>query len=184
MILKDLEIDKAWTLFLDRDGVINKRLIGDYIKTWDQFEFIPGVPEAMKIFGSLFGKIIVVTNQQGVGKNMMTEEDLLAIHAKMNEAITDAGGRVDKVYFSPHLENEGSFLRKPGIGMALKARRDFPGIILKKSVMVGDSKSDMIFGHRCNMKTVFIAGDKMVLRQNHKIIDFSFPNLLSFAQTL
>jgi D-glycero-D-manno-heptose 1,7-bisphosphate phosphatase len=184
MIFKDLGIDKTWTLFLDRDGVINKRIIGGYIKTWDQFEFIPGVPESMRIFGSLFGTVIVVTNQQGVGKNLMTEDDLLEIHGRMNEEIAAAGGRVDKVYFSPHLETDGSFLRKPGIGMALKARRDFPGITMKKSIMAGDSKSDMIFGHRCNMKTVFIAGDKMVLRQNHKIIDFSFPNLLSFAQAL
>jgi D-glycero-D-manno-heptose 1,7-bisphosphate phosphatase len=115
MIFKDLGIDKTWTLFLDRDGVINKRIIGGYIKTWDQFEFIPGVPESMRIFGSLFGTVIVVTNQQGVGKNLMTEDDLLEIHGRMNEEIAAAGGRVDKVYFSPHLETDGSFLRKPGV---------------------------------------------------------------------
>ena len=177
-------IDSGWTLFLDRDGVINRRIAGDYVKTWEQFEFIPGVKESLKILASVFGKILIVTNQQGIGKRLMTGEDLEKIHAKMVEAVSRAGGRIDGVYFSPHLEEEGSFLRKPAIGMALQARRDFPGINLRKSVMAGDSKSDMVFGHRCGMKTVFIAGDPTILKEHHRIIDFSFPDLFTFAEAL
>jgi histidinol-phosphate phosphatase family protein len=184
MILRDLGIDGTWTLFLDRDGVINRRLAGDYVKNWDQFEFLPGVPDAMKVFAGMFGKIIVVTNQQGIGKNLMTEEGLQEIHRRMVKEVEDAGGRIDRVYFSPHLEKEGSFLRKPEIGMALKAKRDFPVIRMKRSVMAGDSVSDMLFGHRCRMKTVFIGEDRTLLSQHHRIIDFSYADLLTFAQAL
>jgi len=184
MTLTDLKIDKSWTLFLDRDGVINKRLVGDYIKTWEQFEFLPGVSEAFRIFSGIFGRIVIVSNQQGIGKNIMSPADLETIHAKMVAVIEGNGGRIDKIYFSPHLETEGSFLRKPNIGMALKARKDFPEIRMKKSIMAGDSVSDMVFGHRCNMTTVFISGDVKETSHGHKVIDFIYPDLISFAKEL
>jgi len=67
-----MQIDKSWTLFLDRDGVINKKIDNDYVKAWEQFEFLPGVIEALKILSAKFGKIIIVTNQQGVGRQLMS----------------------------------------------------------------------------------------------------------------
>jgi len=184
MILKNLGIDGSWTLFLDRDGVINRRIEGDYVKKWSQFEFLPGVKESLKILAPLFGKIIVVTNQQGIGKKMMTGDDLAKIHEKMAEEVAQEGGRIDRVYYSPHLEKEGSFLRKPAVGMAVQARRDFPEINFKKSIMAGDSLSDMVFGHRCGMKTVLISGNPVILRENHRIISFSYPDLKTFAEAL
>ena len=103
MTLKDLNIDSTWTLFLDRDGVINKKLDNDYVKHWIEFEFIDGVFEALKKFDSTFGKIVVVTNQQGIGKNIYRVEDLELIHKNMIYEINYSKGRIDKVYFSPHL---------------------------------------------------------------------------------
>jgi len=184
MNLTGLKINKTWTLFLDRDGVINKRITGDYVKTWDQFEFLPGVLEAIKIFSGIFGRILVVSNQQGIGKKVMTEKSLVEIHEKMIGIINAEHGRIDKIYYSPHLEKEGSFLRKPNIGMMLKARKDFPGIRMTKSIMAGDSLSDMIFGHRSDMMTVFISNDIDLIRRGHKIIDFTYPDLITFAKEL
>jgi len=184
MILADLKINKSWTLFLDRDGVINKRLAGDYIKTWEQFEFLPGVLDAIKIFSVIFGRIVMVSNQQGIGKNLMSEKNLDEIHEKMTGVINAEGGRIDKIYYSPHLKKEGSFLRKPNVGMALKARKDFPDIRMKKSIMAGDSVSDMVFGRRSDMTTVFISTDVDATRRGHKVIDFSYPDLISFAKEL
>src|ERR1700752_888149 len=103
MTLKHLSIDKTWSLFLDRDGVINKRLENDYVKTLSEFEFIEGVPEAIKILSALFGKIIVVTNQQGIGKGLYSKNDLNIIHHYMSDEIEKHEGRLDKVYFFPHL---------------------------------------------------------------------------------
>jgi D-glycero-D-manno-heptose 1,7-bisphosphate phosphatase len=184
MILENLKIDTTWTLFLDRDGVINKRIEGDYIRSWEQFEFLAGVTEAFRIFSERFGRIIVVSNQQGIGKGLMTEEDVRKIHEKMIKEIKSRNGRIDKTYHSPFLDRENSFDRKPNVGMALKARKDFPEIRFKKAVMTGDSISDMIFGKRLKMITVFIGVDHKLIRQGREVIDFAYPDLLTFANDL
>jgi histidinol phosphatase-like enzyme len=143
MNLKDLNIDKSWAMFLDRDGVINNRIIDDYIKRWEDFKFIDGVLEAMQ-----------------------------------------NGGRIDKIYFSPYLEKDKNVYRKPGIGMALQAKNDFPSIDFTKSIMVGDSITDMQFGKNAGMLTVFISGDSDQIIQNQELIDFRFKDLYSFAETI
>jgi histidinol-phosphate phosphatase family protein len=157
MTLKDLNIDKTWTLFLDRDGVINKKLENDYVKHWMEFEFLDGAFDALKYFSGLFGRIVVVTNQQGIGKRIYRLEDLEIIHKNMLYEIAYHGGRIDKVYFSPHLTAENHPDRKPGIGMALNAKSDFPEIDFSKSIIIGDSMSDMEFGRTAGMTTVFIS---------------------------
>lgn len=157
MTLNDLSIDPSWTLFLDRDGVINKKLEDDYVKHWIEFEFIEGTMDALKFLHKQFGHIVVVTNQQGIGKRLYRTEDLELIHKNMLYEIGFYGGRIDKVYFSPYLAAENHPSRKPGIGMALQAKTDFPAIDFHKSVMVGDSLSDMEFGRAAGMKTIFIS---------------------------
>ena len=184
MISGDLKIDKSWTLFLDRDGVINQRIIGGYVQSWNQFEFLPGVLNAIRILNDHFGKTIVVSNQQGIGKGLMTDEDVRFIHDKMNQEISKAGGMIDKIYYSPFLANQNSFLRKPGIGMALKAKKDFYEIRFKQSVMVGDSLSDMLFGKRLKMKTVMLSREISLIRKGSDIIDFVYDDLISYANHL
>lgn len=184
MNLRDLKIDSRWTLFLDRDGVINTRILGGYVQKWEQFEFLPGFLEAMKILTPEFSRIIVVSNQQGIGKGLMTEKELDILHRKMTAVIEQNGGRIDRIFHSPHLEMEDSLTRKPNVGMALMARKEFPGINFKRSVMVGDSITDMIFGKRMKMVTVFLSEDIIQTRKNHQSIDFVFPDLISFAETV
>jgi histidinol-phosphate phosphatase family protein len=180
MILKSSNIDKSWALFLDRDGVINKRLENDYVKTLAEFEFLDGVPEAIKDLKDLFGKIIVVTNQQGIARGLYSENDLNIIHHYMTDEIEKHGGRIDKIYFSPHLAADNHPWRKPGIGMALQAKTDFPEIDLTKAVMVGDSISDMRFGRKAGMKTVFISSEPFTSPD----VDLNFPSLLDFSISL
>jgi histidinol-phosphate phosphatase family protein len=154
------EIDKTWTLFLDRDGVINKRLMGDYVKNVDEFEFLPGVLEAIAAFSKKFGRIIIVTNQQGIGRGIMTENDLKLVHDHMVRQVEKHGGRIYAVYYAPQLASENSNMRKPEIGMAMKAKEDFPEIDFTKSLMIGDSMSDIEFGEKAGMKTLFIDHEK------------------------
>jgi histidinol-phosphate phosphatase family protein len=184
MSLQGLRIDGSWTLFLDRDGVINRRIVDGYVKDWNSFEFLPGVIEALRRFSGMFGNIIVVSNQQGVGKGLMTEAAVNAIHKKMREVVHKEGGRIDAVFFSPHLESAHSIFRKPGIGMALRARKQFPGLKFKHAIMAGDSFSDMLFGKRAGMKTVFLSENTRVACRHPEVIDYQFPNLLSFAEKL
>lgn len=156
-------IDKSWTLFLDRDGVINRRLADDYVKHPGEFELLDGVADAIAKLSPVFGKIVVVTNQQGIGKGIYTHDDLAAVHHKMKTEIENAGGRIDAVFYAPNLASENSPLRKPGIGMALNAQKIFPQIDFARSIMVGDTKSDMEFARNAGMKSVFCcAGDEAV----------------------
>jgi len=152
--LVKIRIDKSWTLFLDRDGVINERIVGDYVKRVEDFHFMPGAIDAIVQFSKMFQRIIVVTNQQGIGKGLMTERNLLDVHRYMQSEVEKHGGKLDAVYFAPQLSAENSELRKPNIGMAKQAQTDFPEIDFSKAVMIGDSDSDIVFGQKAGMITV------------------------------
>ena len=123
------EINSDWTLFLDRDGVINYEKEADYIRNPGEFRFYEGVPEAMRVFAKRFGKIFVVTNQKGIGKGWMTEDDLREIHQFMLGKIEAKGGRIDRIYFCSDLE-ESSPNRKPNPGRSPRT-----GILVTISVI-------------------------------------------------
>lgn len=180
MSLKDLNITKEWTLFLDRDGVINERLIDDYVKHLHELEIIEGVPQAIKVFSETFGRIVVVTNQQGIGKGMMNAEDLQIIHDFIADVVKNEGGRIDKFYFAPQLKQENSPYRKPGTGMGLHAKEDFPEIDFEKSLMIGDSESDIEFGMNLGMKTVMLKNGRNLSTK----ADYIFQNLLQVSSEL
>jgi len=183
-MIRKLSLDRGWSLFLDRDGVINNRLPDDYVKRPDEFEFISGVTQAIEIFTIYFDPIVVITNQQGIGRGLMTHSQLNLVHSKMLDKVSESGGRIDAVFYSPDLKNTSSFTRKPAIGLALKARKQFPSINFKQSIMAGDSYSDILFGKRLGMVTVLIGTDKNVAFQCSDILDYSFPDLISFAEYL
>lgn len=173
---------EATALFLDRDGVINVRKYNGYIQRPEEFRFLEGVTEAFAIFAKYFDTIVIVTNQQGIGKGLMSEEDFKAISEKMITEIQNAGGRVDYVFHCPHLAKNNSFDRKPSVGMGLKAKKMFPRINFKDSIMVGDSLSDLVFGKRLKMHTVHISNNCDEARQHPNRIDLRFASLLEFAK--
>jgi len=177
-----LVIDKSWTLFLDRDGVINKRLVDDYVKSWEEFEFLENVPETIAHCSHLFGTIVVVTNQQGIGKGLMSDADLRNIHENMTAEIKLHGGRIDKVYYCPKLKDQTPNCRKPLPFMGLQAQKDFPTIDFSKSVMVGDSISDMEFGEALGMHNVYITPDPY--KSDAKVTRFETTKLQDLTSIL
>ncbi len=177
------KVDKSWTLFLDRDGVINHEKEMDYVYSYDEFIFYDRVHEAMKIFNHVFGKIIVVTNQRGVGRGLMTEETLADIHEEMTNDISTSGGRIDAIYFctaddSLHPD------RKPNAGMAKKAMKDFPEIKMARSIMVGNNLSDMKFGRNAGMYTILLKTTLSFPQLPDPLIDLAFEDLYDFATRL
>ncbi|GBD32980.1 D-glycero-alpha-D-manno-heptose-1,7-bisphosphate 7-phosphatase [bacterium HR33] len=145
-----------WTVFLDRDGVLNHKLPeGRYVTDWQEFHWIPGSLDALRVLAGSRARIVLVTNQQGVGKGLLTSEQLDGIHRRMQADIAAAGGRVDAVYVCPHLEGSCD-CRKPAVGLFLRARRDFPDTSFSHSVVVGDSPSDVEAGKRLGTWTVLI----------------------------
>lgn len=179
------ETHRYSALFLDRDGVINRRNPEGYISYKDEFALNEGVGEAMAELSFLFNWIIVVTNQQGVGKGLMTEGDLMAIHDKMIEEIETAGGRIDKIYSCTSLEEAGDIRRKPSAGMILQAQEDFPQIDLSESWMVGDTISDLELAKNMGIKSAFIWSD---LEANSGWESYpvyvAVPDLLAFVSWL
>ena len=175
-------IDKTWTLFIDRDGVINHEKKDDYIHTWEEFDFYDGVKEAMKIFNENFGWIILVTNQRGIAKGVTKLEDLNIIHKNMLEEIEKSGGRIDRIYFCPDMDGPN---RKPNNGMGLKAMKDFPEIDLTKSVMIGNTLSDMAFGRNLGVAiNIFLPTTRKEVDVKDDRIDLVFPDLVSAAKAL
>ena len=95
------KIDKTWTLFLDRDGVINKKLENDYVKDIHELQLLPNAIKAIVILSQFFGKIIVATNQQGIGKKLMTHHNLKQIHRYILQLVKIKGGNIDAFYYAP-----------------------------------------------------------------------------------
>ncbi len=177
------EIDKGWTLFLDRDGVINVESLGSYITNWDDFKFHNGTLEALQSLGKVFGNIVVVSNQRGVGRGIMTMDALKDINSRMRTAVTEHGGRIDKIYCSTAV-TEQDHNRKPNVGMGMQAQEDFPTIDFKRSVIVGNSLSDMEFGKRLSMHTVFLTTKHEPFTLPHDLIDEQFASLYEWANRL
>jgi D-glycero-D-manno-heptose 1,7-bisphosphate phosphatase len=169
--------DNSWTLFLDRDGILNRRIESDFVKTPGEFVWNDGALDCLPLFAKIFGTIVVVTNQQGIGQGELSVEQLDAIHRKMLEEAHAAGGRIDKVYFCPDAEGSQNLHRKPGIGMALQARKEFPGINFRRSVMLGDTFTDMLFGKRLKMTTILVSEDRRAAREHAPLVDYWFPDM-------
>ena len=176
-------IDKSWTVFLDRDGVINHETEGDYVTNWSDFHFYEGVKEAMAYFATVFNKIIMVTNQRGVSKGLMDEIDLREIHLNMLGALESQGGRIDKIYYCTDLDDV-SHNRKPNPGMGLQAKKDFPEIDFSKAIMIGNTIGDMQFGRNIGTFTIFISSNRPAPTLPDPLVDAVYPTLISVAQDI
>ena len=170
------------TVFLDRDGVINRKVPeGDYVKSWREFEFLPGVFDALRLLKLQGFRLIVVTNQRGIGRGLFSEQDLASIHSHMQEELEKAGGGLDAIYHCPH-ELNSCDCRKPATGLFLRAQKAFPDIEFAKSIVVGDTIGDMRAAQRLGCRKALIGSDTgrvlADLKQEGINIDFSAPSLL------
>jgi D-glycero-D-manno-heptose 1,7-bisphosphate phosphatase len=149
------------TVFIDRDGVLNKKPPEHtYVTTWDDFHFMPGAIEAVRSLNYTGVRVIVVTNQRGVARGIMTIEDLGHLHRRMNDELLAGGARLDAVYFCPHADNRCD-CRKPNVGLFLQAQSDFPDIAFPETYVVGDSDRDMEAGRRLGARLIRIGpGDR------------------------
>ena len=144
------------TLFLDRDGVINVLRVNDYVKNVGELELREDFLKSIPLIVKNFGKVFIVTNQQCIAKGICTQAAVEEVHSHLLRMLESHGLHITKIYVCPHLAGSGCPCRKPEPGLAMQAKADFPDIDFARSVMVGDSASDMRFGRNCGMETVFI----------------------------
>ncbi|MEW5868440.1 MAG: D-glycero-beta-D-manno-heptose 1,7-bisphosphate 7-phosphatase [Chloroflexota bacterium] len=128
-------------VFLDRDGVLNYNP-EFYVKSWDEFRFLPGVLEALSALAACPWPIVVITNQSVVGRGIISAQALDEIHARMQQAIAAAGGRLDGVYVCTHHPAQACTCRKPAPGLLLQAAAEL-NLDLSASVFIGDSPGDV-----------------------------------------
>lgn len=143
-------------LFIDRDGVINKRRMADYVKRTEEFEFLPEIFEVLPLIHAAGYLAIVITNQRGIGRGLMNEADLEEIHRTMQQQLRERTGHTfDAIYYCPHDHADACACRKPLPGMILQAAARFE-IDLERSWMVGDSESDIDAGIAAGCRTARI----------------------------
>ncbi len=177
------EIRPGAALFLDRDGVINRRRMGEYVCTVRDFEFEEGAADAIAALSKTFPRVFVVTNQSGIGRGITTEGRLAEIHHFMEKQVRAAGGRIDRVFHCPHHPDLGCNCRKPEPGMAIWAKTQFPNIRFQNSWMAGDSVCDIELGRRLGMTTVHIATKAEDFSKIEMLRpDFRFESLAAFAR--
>ncbi|MGI4789887.1 MAG: D-glycero-alpha-D-manno-heptose-1,7-bisphosphate 7-phosphatase [Janthinobacterium lividum] len=134
-------------VFLDRDGVLNPHIPGGYLLSANDVRVMPGVAQAVRHLNDAGLPVILISNQQGVGKGVMSHDDLAAIEARMASLLMqEAGAHLDRCYYSTELAAANSPRRKPQPGMLQEAAADF-GLTLANTVFAGDSRTDIEAGH-------------------------------------
>jgi len=144
-------------VILDRDGVLNKKPPrASYVRTWDEFEWLPGAIESLRALKQAGYKTILVTNQAGVARGVMGEGDLKALHERMQAGLREAGAELDAIYYCPHGWDEGCFCRKPSPGMLFQAQREHH-LDLTKTVFIGDDERDLEAGTAAGCPTFLVS---------------------------
>jgi D-glycero-D-manno-heptose 1,7-bisphosphate phosphatase len=174
------------TVFLDRDGVINQKLPeGHYVASPSDFQPLPGVHQSIARLNRAGLRVIVVSNQRGIALGLHTAAEVLSIHSSFQKELATHDAHIDAFYFCPHDKQECN-CRKPLPGLFEQAQADFPDITAAASAMVGDSWSDIEFGRRLGMFTIFVEGDPTLQKPGaesaREIADLHFPSLPAAAE--
>ena len=146
---------RGLAVFLDRDGVINADR-PDFVKSWREFEFLPGALDALALLAETPYRVVVLTNQSGVGRGLLTEATLRDMHHRMLDCVRASAGRIDAIYYCPHVPDDRCTCRKPAPGMFLRASADL-NIDLTCSWMVGDRLSDVEAAAAAGVRSILIS---------------------------
>lgn len=156
-------------VFLDRDGVINRKPPEDhYVAQWDDFHILPGAAAAIAALNLSGRRVIVVSNQRGIALGKYTLADVEALHGSLQQHLHSHGAHIDAFSFCPHDRNQCD-CRKPRTGLFLEAFRDFPGATGANSLLIGDSLSDIEAARNLGMRSVFIEGDQATRKSGGEI---------------
>lgn len=150
-------------VILDRDGVLNERPpVAQYVKSWGEFRWLPGTMEALLLLKDAGYKLILASNQSGIARGVMTEDDLLRLHQQMTKELAAVGVTLDAIYYCPHGWDEGCFCRKPSPGLLFQAQRNFH-LDLTKTLFIGDDERDHEAGELAGCRTALVSEQRSLL---------------------
>jgi len=182
-----MSVNKIKTVFIDRDGVINFDS-PDYIKTEDEFVFIPGSAEAFRLLKDNDLDVIIITNQSVIGRKMVSPEGLERIFSKMRTGIHGAGGKITDIFFCPHVPEDRCSCRKPEPGLLNMAKEKY-SIDMETSYMIGDTAKDMLAAEKAGIgKRILVrtgSGEKTLEKIRSGSVrrpDYVAENLLDAVQ--
>jgi len=172
----------ARAIFLDRDGTIN--IDHGFVYRVDDFQFAPQAPESMRLLQDGGYKLIVITNQSGIGHGKYTEKDMHVLHQHMQDQLDGFGVKLDGIAFCPHRRDAACTCRKPGIGMLEQVSDVIADVDFTQSWMVGDKEADVLFGQTAGMQTALLSSrywqrDTLVVEPT-----VFAPSLYDFAKQL
>jgi len=158
------------TVILDRDGVLNRKPPrARYVRNWSEFEWLAGAKEALRLLHQNGYRVIVVSNQAGIGRGVMTETDLNDIHERMKREAEDSGGRIDAIYYCGHDWDEGCECRKPKPGMLFRAQRDL-NFDLSRALFIGDDERDGEAADAAGCPSILISDGLSLLDVTHRLL--------------
>jgi len=162
-------------VFLDRDGVINRKPPeGGYVTRWEEMQLLPGVPEAIASLTRAGYVVLVVSNQRCVAKGLVAASDLDTMHQRMCQQLAARGALITEVYYCPHEKHPPCECRKPSPGMLLAAARRHK-LDLAASWMIGDSQIDMEAGRNAGCKTINIGKEHASENKSADVLAGSLP---------
>ncbi len=173
----NIPLSKIKNIFLDRDGVINRRKIGGYILNKAEFELLDGVLEKLKSWSIKGKRLFIITNQKGVGKGLMTENDLENLHQHMLAIFAENNIRIEDIKYCTAL-SDNDFRRKPNPGMLLEIFDEFQFVKPSETLFIGDSLSDLQAGKAVGTYTCFLHNNLELSDQIRQNADLIFESLL------
>ena len=173
-------------VLLDRDGVINDNPKG-YVYTWDRFVFLPGVLDALARLRATGIRVAVITNQSAIGRGLVAQEDVAAIHDRLCEVVEQHGGRIEGVFMCPHVPDEGCGCRKPKPGSLQRALEEL-GVLAEECCFVGDHGTDVLAAHNAGMLGYLVRSgapfDEQEMLEHPYFADGVFDDVADFADCL
>jgi D-glycero-D-manno-heptose 1,7-bisphosphate phosphatase len=166
-------------ILIGRDGIINRRKPKGFIACWEEFEFLPGVREALRMLAAIGCAVLVVSNQAAVGKGLMTAMALENLTSRFRSEVEGAGGRIDAVYYCTHRREDGCPCRKPNPGLLWDAQRDYK-LILAETLFIGDSEVDACVARAAHCRFIRLAtGEIGAAERGRQHALAEVPDLLS-----
>lgn len=186
--MQNSKINANWSLFVARDGIINRLILDDFISSWDEFQYLPNIEQILVKLSNFFKHTFVFTNQPAIDEGLLHISDLNQIHYNLKKDIEYLNGDITDVYCCPHSQDQDFKVDcdcwNTNKSLAHQAKTDHPQVDFLRSIIICSNTHEINFGKRLKMTTVYITSDQENSSTGASLADYVFDSLNNFATTL